>query len=276
MDAPTIGSLIDVIRQPAEQPVDIPVRAWNDTGGLLPCFLPGQYFSSSVEQIADIPVPHHGIYRGFQGFHPGQSTAASSEQIVDIPVPHGGRHLQDPGLASLPQEVPGEAFQGVFSTFPRRKKVRRFVRTWGRNSSRVEPIHAVGSAGGFLHGRSWCVDAVSRRLVETSGLRSRSLAAWVKAGPSSCVSLRLLLEEFLRAFLSFVLAQFALGIWYFISFVFASGSHCSGCLGVAMCTKVGFLDDFSSWEQCLVLQWIHVLLQYSGGFGRMYTFSTWW
>ena len=53
----------------------------------------------------------------------------------------------------------------------------------------------------------------------------------MKAGtvPSSCVSLRQLLEEFLRAFLSFVLAQFALGIWYNISFVVASGSHCSGC-----------------------------------------------
>ena len=59
---------------------------------------------------------------GFQGFHPGQSSAASSEQLVDFPVPHGGPHLQDPGLASLPHEVAGAAFQGVFSTFPRRKK----------------------------------------------------------------------------------------------------------------------------------------------------------
>ena len=75
-----------------------------------------------MEQIADIPVPHHGIFGGFQGFHPGQSTAASSEQIVDIPL-QGGPHLQDPGLASLPQDVAGEAFQGFFfSTFPRRKK----------------------------------------------------------------------------------------------------------------------------------------------------------
>ena len=38
-------------------------------------------------------------------------------------------------------------------------------------------------------------------------------------GPSSCVSLRLLVEEFRRVFLSFVLAQFALGIWYIISLV---------------------------------------------------------
>ena len=62
--------------------------------------------------------------------------------------------------------------------------------------------------------------------METSGLGPRSLAAWVKAGtgPSSSVSLRLLVEEFRRVFLSFVLAQFALGIWYIISFVLASGS----------------------------------------------------
>ena len=124
VDAPTIVSLIEVIRQPVEQPVDIPVRAWGGTGGRLQGFLPGKYSSSSVEQIADIPVPRHGIFGGFQGFHPGQSTAASSEQLVDIPVPHGGLHLQDPGLASLPHEVPGEAFQGVFSTFPRRKNAK--------------------------------------------------------------------------------------------------------------------------------------------------------
>ena len=98
VEALTIVSLIDVIRQPVEQPVDIPVRAWDGTGGRLQGFSPGLVC--------------------------GQSAAASSEQIVDIPVPHGGPHLQDPGLASLPQEVPGEAFQGFFSTFPRRKKVR--------------------------------------------------------------------------------------------------------------------------------------------------------
>ena len=113
MEAPTIVSLVEVF----EQPVDIPVRAWGGTGGRLQGFLPRQCSSSSVEQIADIPVPHHGFYGGFQGFHPGQSTAASSEQIVDIPVPHGGPHLQDPGFASLPQDA-GEAFQGFFSTFP--------------------------------------------------------------------------------------------------------------------------------------------------------------
>ena len=141
VEAPTIVFLIDVIRQPVEQPVDIPVRAWDGTVGRLQDFLPGHFSSSSVEQIADIPVPHHGVSGGFQGFHPGQSTAASSEQIVDIQVAHGGPHLQDPGLASLPQEVAGEVFQGGFSTLLRRKKVRRLVRTRGRNcsASRAHP-----------------------------------------------------------------------------------------------------------------------------------------
>ena len=118
VEAPTFVSLVEVI----EQPVDIPVRAWYGTGGRLEGFLPGQS-SSSVEQIADTPVPRRGIYGGFQGFHHGQSAAAKfSEQIFDIPVPHGGRHLHDPGLASLPQEVAGEAFQGFFfALFPGEK-----------------------------------------------------------------------------------------------------------------------------------------------------------
>ena len=41
-------SLVDVIRQPVEQPVDIPVRAWGGTGGRLQGSLIGQYSSSSV------------------------------------------------------------------------------------------------------------------------------------------------------------------------------------------------------------------------------------
>ena len=122
VEAPTIVSLIEVIRQPVEQPVDIPVRARGGTGGRPQGVLPGQYSSSSVEQIADIPVPHHGFFGGFQGFHPGQSSAASSEQLVDIPVPHGGPHLQDPGLNASSRSC-REAFQGFFfCTFPWRKK----------------------------------------------------------------------------------------------------------------------------------------------------------
>ena len=183
----------------------------------------------------DIPVPHGRVGGGrLLGLHLGQSStafggaehfpAAAAEHLVDIPVPRGGRVLHP---ASSSSGLPGTANQGFCRTFLRGKK-----RDVGS---------ALGSAGGFLHGCSWrCVDAVPWWLVETSGLGPRSLAAWVKAGtgPSSCVSLRLLLEEFRRVFLSFVLAQFALGIWYIISF--ATGSYCSAHLGIA--EEYGNLD----------------------------------
>ena len=51
----------------------------------------------------------------------------------------------------------------------------------------------------------------------------------------------------------FVLAQFALGIWYIISVVLASGSHCSGCLGVAyeyeswILREMTFLRGCNAW-----------------------------
>ena len=98
--------------------------------------------------------------------------------------------------------------------------------------------------------------------METSGLGPRSLAAGVKAGtwPSSYVSLRLLVEEFRRVFLSFVLAQFALRIWYIISFVLASGSYVPGVWVLLKSTEIEFFGRrlFPS-VQCFVQQWIHVL-----------------
>ena len=106
------------------------------------------------------------------------------------------------------------------------------------------------------------MDAFSRWLVETSGVGPRSLAAGVKGGtwPSSCVSLRLLVEEFRRVFLSFVLEQFALGIWYTISFVLASGSYVPGVWVMRRSTELQFFGRclFPS-VQCFVQQWIHVL-----------------
>ena len=75
------------------------------------------------------------------------------------------------------------------------------------------------------------MDAVSRWLVETSGLGPRSLAAWVKAGTghSSCVSLRMLLEAFP------VHRARAVRTWNLVNYfsVPVSGSRCSGRLGVA-------------------------------------------
>ena len=119
---------------------------------------------------------------------------------------------------------------GFFALFPEGKSA-----TLGPHSGSELPghqlIHASGSAGGFLHGCSWCVDAVSRWLVETSGLGPRSLAAWVKAGtgPSSCVSLRVLLEAFP------VICARAVRTWNLVHYfrVPVSGSRFSGLLGVA-------------------------------------------
>ena len=157
-----------------------------------------------VEQNVDHPVPPgRGRVdgRGLLGFNPGQSStafggaehfpASTAEQIVDIPVPRGGRDLLSAASSS---GLPGSANLEIFSTFPRGRKVRSWVRTWGRNWVRT-----------LLHPRrrlSWrvssrmqlvCVDAVPWWWVETSGLGTRSLVAWVMAGtgPSSCVSLRI-------------------------------------------------------------------------------------
>ena len=125
----------------------------------------------------------------------------------------------------------GTANQGVFRTFSPREKC-DVGSALGVGTGCGHPlIHAGGSAGGFLRGRSWCVDAVSRWLVETSGLGPTSLAAWKKAGtgPSSCVSLRMLLEAFP------VLFARAVRTWNLEHYfrVPVSGSLCSGRLGVA-------------------------------------------
>ena len=56
-----------------------------------------------------------------------------------------------------------------------------------------------------------------------------------------------------KHFLSFVLALFALGFWCIISFVLASGSHCSGRLGIAeeyknwILPEMTFLSGCSAW-----------------------------
>ena len=212
--------------QTAEQLVEVPtIISYSSLRGIM-------------EQNMDIPVPHgRDGGGGLLGLHPGQSSTAFSgadhrsvtaEQIVDIPAPRGGRVLHP---ASSSSGLPGTANQGVFAHFSLREKRCDDGSALGVGTGcGHQLIHAGGSAGGFLRGRSRCVDAISRWLVETSGFEPRSLAAWVKAGtgPSSCVSLRLHVEEFRRVFLSFVLAQFALGIWYIISFVLASGSYVPG------------------------------------------------
>ena len=189
-------------------------------------------YSSSrwiLEQNVDIPVPHgRDGGGGLLGLHPGQSSAAFSgadhrsvtaEQIVDIPAPRGGRVLHP---ASSSSGLPGTSNQGVFRTFFGVKKVRRWVRTWGRNCSpsrahprwrlswrislRTQPV--CGCDFQVVGGNFWA------RTQKSGGLGEGWDGALVMRQPtsacgriSSCV------------FLSFVLAQFALGIWYIISLV---------------------------------------------------------
>ena len=92
--------------------------------------------------------------------------------------------------------------------------------------------------------------------------------------PSSCVSLRLLLKEFP------VLCARAVRSWNLVHYFFVSlllAVLVPGVWVLLMSSKIGFFGRrLSSWVQCLVQQWIHVLRQYSGDFGRIYTFSTWW
>ena len=179
-----------------------------------------------VEQNVDIPAPlDRGRSRGGLGFHPGQSSTAFSgadhrsgtaEQIVDIPAPRG---VQDLPSSASSSGLPGTANHGVFRTFPRGEKVRTWARTRGQNCSpsRAHPRRRLSwrissrmqlgcgclfpvAGGNFWartkkcggQGEGWDVALVMRQPTTSSGRIS------------SC-------------FLSFMLAQFALGIWYIIS-----------------------------------------------------------
>ena len=118
-----------------EQNVDIPAVGGSGTGGGLSGFLPGQIYSMTAEQIVDNPVPRPGGVGGLQGIRHGQGSTAFSEQIPEFPDPGGGRQDFQPvqGSAASSSDYPGQAGQGVFSTFPRKKKVRRSRAPRGRN-----------------------------------------------------------------------------------------------------------------------------------------------
>ena len=162
--------------QTAEQLVEVPtIISYSSLRGIM-------------EQNVDIPVPHGRVgVRSLQGF-PGQSStafggaqyfpAATAEQNVDIPVPRGDRTLHPASSSSV---LPVTANQGVFSSFPRGKKVRGPARARGRNCSpsRAHPRRRLSWHRRFF---MWYVDAVSQWMVETSGLGPRSLAARVRLG----------------------------------------------------------------------------------------------
>ena len=75
----------------------------------------------TAEQIVDNPVPGRSFSGDLQGFPPGEcSSKRTANKIADIPVPSGG--LQDfPHTlhrAGVSSDLPDEANQGVFGTFP--------------------------------------------------------------------------------------------------------------------------------------------------------------
>ena len=160
VEVPTVVSYSSLFQRTVEQNVDIPVRAWDGTGGLLQGFLRGQFSSSCVEQNVDIPVPHgrdrvgdrvqQRLVGGAEHF-----PAATAEQIVDIPVPHGGRVLHP---ASSSSGLPGTSNQGFFSHFSPWEKSARQVRTRGRNWVRTS-----------LRPRCWLSWRVSSRTLMVIG-----------------------------------------------------------------------------------------------------------
>ena len=143
VEALTIVSLIEVIRQPVEQTVG------GGGGGGLPGFFLGQSYSFTAEQIVDNPVPRRGLGGGLHGLHPGQSSAATARQIVDNPVLRVAPHdfHQDLLSAAGSSDLPDTANQGFF---PTGKKVRRSRAPRGRNWVRNRAPDVMSLAG------VWC------------------------------------------------------------------------------------------------------------------------
>ena len=199
----------------AEQNVDIPVVGGSGTGGDLSGFLPGQHYSMTAEQIVDNPVPWQGVsVEIFKVFHQDRVRRSGLRtrsltfqfQVEDFP-----QTLHRAGVSS---DLPDEANQGVFSTFPRvLKKCEDPVHPGVGTASALEPMDAVRLAGVWYRG---CFFLVAERqkwcsLVCSSGLPSYPVARssrWCRTG-AACQPWRLL-EEFplLRACLAVL---FALG-----------------------------------------------------------------
>ena len=106
-----------------EQNVDIPAVGGSGTGGCPSGFLPRQSSSVTAEQIVDNPVRPVGA-GDLQGFPRGQGSTAFSEQIPEFPDPGGGREDFQPvqSSAASSSDLPGQAGQGVFRTFPQNQK----------------------------------------------------------------------------------------------------------------------------------------------------------
>ena len=138
--------------QTAEQLVEVPtIISYSSLRGI-------------VEQNVDIPVPR-GRGRVGLGLHPGHSStpfggaeflpAATADQNVDIPVPRGAPRdfHQNPLPAADSSDLPDTANQGVFSTFPRRKKCEDSAHPGvgtGRGLQLMASVSLAGGVAGWL------------------------------------------------------------------------------------------------------------------------------
>ena len=125
-------SYSSLFQRTVEQNVDIPAVGGIGTGGGPSGFLPGQSSCVTAEQIVDTPVRPGGA-GDLQGFPRGQGSTAFLEQIAEFPVPVGGQQDFQPvqGSAASSSDLPGQAGQGVFRTFPQNKKSAKIPRTQG-------------------------------------------------------------------------------------------------------------------------------------------------
>ena len=159
VEAPTIVSLIDVIRHPVEQTVG------GGGGGGLPGFLPGQSSSLSAEQIVDNPVPRsrRGVGGSLHGLHPGQSSAAfgeadnrspaaTAEQNVDIPVLPGAIHDVHHDLlpAAGSSDLPDTVNQGFFALSPAGKKCEDSTHPGVGTERGLQSVSLAGGVAGWL------------------------------------------------------------------------------------------------------------------------------
>ena len=138
VEVPTVLSLSS-LQQTAEQIVDIPVPRGRDRRRLQGFLL---VQSSTAAGVQNVDIPVRG---GLRGFLPGQVSQRSVEQLVDSSS--GG--LQDfhlgQGSTASSSGREDEAFSVSFRTFPRPKKVRRYVLAPGRNwpRTRAHPRRAL-------------------------------------------------------------------------------------------------------------------------------------
>ena len=213
-----------------------------------------------------------GVAGDLQGFPRGKGSTAFSEQIPKFPHPGGGRQDFQPvqGFAASSSDSPGQAGQGFFRTFPRRKKsedpAHSGVGTW----CRVELMDAVSLAGVssvaqhavrllllVAEKQEWCF------LVYSSGSPSYPVAwssCWCRLCLASSQSWRLL-EEFplLRAL------RRAIRTWKSGLFLRPRIFQSFGVWVLPLEYVV-----FSGRVLCLVQQWLHVLRE---AFGELHIFS---